>query len=286
MKKKVTALIAVMCIIIAGCGKKEASNPPASELISKMREYSYESFAIKTNVTANMLIEIPELLSARLRANIDADSQIQYVANEHDSYTLYSNISIDAMVSNKDDGKEILSQKLFLEEYIEEDSENVITYMNSDTIGEGWYITEEESSDIIGSIINNDIGNDADIWDGAKVKPKTKNYNGNKCYIITNVIENADYKEEIECAVSVDDGNLVAFKVDFYGINADNVESATGYSLVDLIGAYEMPIESFHIEMLEISVLLSNINDTNVSVPDGVKVGARRISKESGWIGL
>lgn len=295
MKKKLMTLAIALGLslsMLTGCGK-----PTVESLIDGLYDYEVES------QTADAEMEIELSISAMgfsFDVSADGDFEVQSSMGKRDAATTYINGDFAVKIPVGD-----IDEKLGIEAYSIVDDGTVTSYGCVD--GGEWYMTEIESDDSDGidqETIDGVTEAMKDVLkENGELAEDTEKVEGEECYVITATIEGSDWSDILEPMQDMINEAMEEVDMDVdmlswfeylsaditYYISKDNgylVKSEMDMSDTDLFGMFEQmvkdlggeealgdvldAVESVSFSKFYISVVYSDINDTNVEVPDDV----------------
>ncbi len=282
MKKKLVVLamsLGLSLAMLTGCGA-----PTVEELVDSMYENQPESATM--DITMDMGLEMAmEGISAEIELGADFTAACQGLQNPEELVMeMTGTVDMDAMGT---------SESVDMEAYYVADGEEVTMYLY-DEASDMWTYSESEM-DLSASMEANDSVKE--LWYNATLAEETEEKNGVECYVLTmdlNMADMADVMNEAMDAaemeemfeslgvsvdmeemyeyinmkytvyVSVEEQMLIAADVDASAIDLLGICDALGLS--DYIGE----IETLEFTTFTVGVVMSDINETTVEVPEDV----------------
>ena len=303
MKRMTVAALALTLSlsVLVGCGDKDGgkdkkkSGKGGDVTVEDVMNMAFESddvesakmtFEANVDVTAEA-----EGTTADITAGLDLEAEVANVTDQ-DNMDVHFTMGVEYSAMGMSDSME-------MEAYMDCEDGEATLYATED--GETWFTETEDMTEIFAEAMDEDLISkleDAckDVYKDAELADDTEEVNGEECYVVTldttcaafqpvlDVLmeeseEGAEAIEELDVDVeevldsipvsmtmyvSVEDGYCLETDVDFSDVDVAAVVEACGASLEDA------GIDSITINELSFVVTMSDINDTEVTVPDEV----------------
>ena len=303
MRKKLAVLLgagSLAMAVLCGCGATTES------VVDKMFDQDAKSFTMTmdmdVDVSAGMSgVSIPVQLSGTVEAEVDN--------NDEDAPA--SHVSLDAKASAMGS-----SQKVKTESYLITEDDQITSYVKDPDSGDWSYTTAEVKENPLDKKSREKIIDEVkDVFKTAELQKKTEKKEGEDCYVlklsttfdsfegVIDVIWDAMDEEVTEAAseagvdkkaivkylgyfnvdatiyASKKNGYMVAMDMDFAESDTDGLLKQVNKDFGSMLSGFGVDLStvSFEISALSVNAVLSDWDDSEVSVPKDVKNNATNI---------